>query len=869
MTRFLALFGLLIGLLAVAPAQPHAQDSAKTPPAVKAREFTDEEVAAADKVRLALSAQDLVLYNGLRYLLRPAYETELFAGRRYRPGGLASLETASTEPMTMAEHLRLWAVLQSGMELGQALENEITRLLLSTRDSGAQLAGIGVEMATLRAVYLRGDAVRSAAIAARAKELLAQARKLAVLTSQKSPFVQGAVIYPQWFGFQLWRSVIMRAALDLGLEADGRDWESDLRDLLRCWNKEKGWTMSKAQARSVNGDLHTNLMALTTLQLAAGAPDKTLSKALQSEIKKKLDDAPALLARLDREYETEGFADARLLLLQSMGDLAPQGVAGDPWREKLRRQGVANAEISGAFVARSGLQSDLFGTVTNTSRGSRTCMETALVLIALSGGLHATGKGPLAGQGLAGTGRVLYALSVWQASSARQEAGDFQGRVNAAIADGCDFIAASQLPNGSFPGTHAASLGNHAACVLTLMHGGWDRKGPVISNGLKYMLENRVAPSGTYANALALMAFQEYYIREQRENGLLGAESPAEFEAARGKVLAALDPDHRKFCEDLLKEIDSAASKKGGWGYTGVAGGRTSSVPSGNYADNSCSQYALLGYKAASMLGLRVDSKVFSDEANRLLRQYGPSKEMPEVEFVYEPDAKDGDEGERKTKARSETRKGTIQPGGWSYSQEWRDGGNLQMTAAGISSLTVCMDELKVRGKLGRDLAWRIALTIHGAQHFMAAQYYKPANFENEERNVLTQSGDGMGGYYNLYSVERACMLAGLSRIGSDSVDWYQIGANALLDAQQDDGSWDGNVWWSRNADQPQVRGMINTCMAILFLRQASLPVITEHKKREKEREEREKQPPEAPRSPITPGPKEKSPAPGPAGEGK
>lgn len=849
---------MLTVLTALAPAQTGAQEAkpAGDPTPAKAREFTKEEVESADKVRLALSSEELVLFNGLRYLMRPGYEAELFAGRRYRPGGLPSIEETTTEPMGMAEHLRLWAVLQSGMELGQAVENEITRLLLSTRDNNALLAGIGIEMATLRAVHLRGDATRAASVAARAKDLLAQSRKLAGLTSQKSPYVQGAFIYPQWFGFQLWRAVIVRCALEMGLDVDGQQWEADLRDLLRCWTKDKGWTMQKVQSRSVNGDLHTNLMALAALQLAHGAPDKTLSKTLQTEIGKKLEDAPALLARLDREYEAEGFADARLLLLHSIGDLAPQAVNAADWRAKARRQGMAGAEASGAFAARSGLQADLFGPVPNTSRGSRTCMETALVLIGLSGGLLPAGKAPLAGQSLPATGRVLYALSLWQASNARQEGGDFQGRVNAAIADGCDFIAASQLPNGSFPGTHATSLGNHAACVLTLLHGGWDRKSPVIQNGLKYILENRVAPSGTYANALALMMFQHYYIREQRENGLLGADTPAEFETARGKVLAAMEPDHRKFCEDLLKELDTAASKKGGWGYNGVAGGRTGSVPSGNYADNSCSQYALLGYKAASMLGLRVDSKVFADEANRLLRQYGPSKDMTELEFVYEPDAKDGDDTERKTKARGETRKGTIQPGGWSYSPEWRDGANLQMTAAGISSLTVCMDELKVRGKLGRDMAWRIALTIHGAQHFMAAQYYKPADFENETRNMLTQSGDGMGGYYNLYSVERACMLAGFSRIGTD-VDWYRIGADALLDTQQDDGSWDGNSHWGRNADQPRVRGMVNTCMAILFLRQAAMPVITEHKKREKERE---KQPPETPRSPVTPGPKDKAP---------
>jgi hypothetical protein len=65
--------------------------------------------------------------------------------------------------------------------------------------------------------------------------------------------------------------------------------------------------------------------------------------------------------------------------------------------------------------------------------------------------------------------------------------------------------------------------------------------------------------------------------------------------------------------------------------------------------------------------------------------------------------------------------------------------------------------------------------------------------------------------YYFLFSLERVAVAYGLETVGDK--DWHQWGADALLAAQNPDGSWTGRY--------PE--GGADTCFAILFLRRANL----------------------------------------------
>jgi len=362
-------------------------------------------------------------------------------------------------------------------------------------------------------------------------------------------------------------------------------------------------------------------------------------------------------------------------------------------------------------------------------------------------------------------------------------------------------------------------------------------------------MERRVE-DGYYQNydaGIALMAFQKYYEPEQLNAGMLNAEDAREFEAARARVWALVTPGHQQTVKKLVKFIDDAhvGGEKGGFGY----GGTRDSL--GTHCDNSNSQYSVLGYKAASLLGAELDAAVFAREAQRLIDQYGEDTRLEPVDYIHGADERDGDDNERKKrKSRATGAKLSIRPGGWSYACDKGYASSIQMTAAGISSLFICLDELKLRGKLKQKMAEQIGLHIRGAEGWLRHNYYTAQTVGKDQRNDWAGTTDGWGFYYNIYAVERGCVLAGIRKLEGE-VDWYRIGADFLLDEQNADGSWGRPPRQLRGREGDELQ-LVNTCMAILFLKLAAMPVITEHKKREQERLEREAADSPEPKNPVT-----------------
>ncbi|MCB9935700.1 MAG: hypothetical protein H6840_08415 [Planctomycetes bacterium] len=843
---FTSLFAALL-VCALCVRRPVAQDTEKAKDTDdKPREFSEEEFRAADNLRLTLSTEQQLLYNGLRYLMRPAFEAELMKGRRYQPCTLPPFEDKTEGPLDLLETLRFWAVLQSGMPVTGAMDRQLQRLLdtpLPAADNG--LAVSGVRVLALRAAFLRAELGRGDEIRQRVKALLSAADACKDATSDRSPLLSNDAIQPRWFANHMWRALLMRAGLELGLEIDDRLWEKDLRALTATYVKDRGWTSYKRAMQSPTYDLHTNIISLCALGLARGAPEEAIGETVLRAMEKKYANAPRLLARLETEYESEPWVGSRLLLLHSLApDCAPERKSADTWRADLTRQGVAVTEPAGLVWMRHALAEEIGLCEPGWTRAEGTVCETALTCLGLSGGLFATGKAPLAGRELGTIGRILYAFALLHANRARQGGSDFDSRVNFAIQDGAAWLASIQEAEGGFPGVYKQNPGNSAYCLLAMMHGGIPRDDEAVKRGIKWILEKGIVGYySTYDVAAMLMCLQKYYEPEQRQAGILYIDTAAEFEEARRKVWGSLDKEHARFIEKLVKFLDGAnvGGTRGGWGY-----GQVVARGGNDHSDNSCSQYAVLGYKAASLLGAELSTKVFEEEAERLISQYWEDERYDPVEYEHQADDREGDESERKSRKTKSSFSSKIKPGGWSYMCGTRQGASLQLTAAGISSLTICMDELKVRGKLKEKLAQKIGLTIRGAEGWMRRNYYKPEQFTGAG-NQLASTGDGWGIYYNLYSVERGCVLAGIRKLEGET-DWYMIGAEALIDNQNTEGSWGG----TRNlpAANRDLRQVINTCLAILFLKRAAMPVITEHKKREQEAEEEKKK--DEPKNPVT-----------------
>lgn len=184
------------------------------------------------------------------------------------------------------------------------------------------------------------------------------------------------------------------------------------------------------------------------------------------------------------------------------------------------------------------------------------------------------------------------------------------------------------------------------------------------------------------------------------------------------------DPAYQRVAADLSRRLLRYQFPNGGWG------------------DNSRTQFALLGLKAARDMGLDVPDEVF-ERARR---------------FV---------EG------------GQNADGGWSYypgdARSWGS-----MTVAGCSGLFICGDTL---------FNGRNACDMHGL-----ADRRLSRGLEWLANNFSVRTNPGHNGYlfYYLYGLERVGMLLAQRTMGGH--DWYREGAAFLIRTQSPDGSWSGEM---------------------------------------------------------------------------
>jgi hypothetical protein len=182
------------------------------------------------------------------------------------------------------------------------------------------------------------------------------------------------------------------------------------------------------------------------------------------------------------------------------------------------------------------------------------------------------------------------------------------------------------------------------------------------------------------------------------------------------------DPAHRRLTERMVSALMNAQKSDGGWG------------------DNSRTQFALLGLKAAHDLGVPVPPDVF-----KRARRYVEAGQIKE-------------------------------DGSWGYTPG-AGSGYGSMTAAGITSLFIINEQAnkqnRVCGSAVDDTRIRTALDWLGGRF-----------------SVQTNPGTNSNHYYYLYALERIGVLTGQKLIGGH--DWYREGAEYVLRHQGPDGSWRG-----------------------------------------------------------------------------
>lgn len=319
-------------------------------------------------------------------------------------------------------------------------------------------------------------------------------------------------------------------------------------------------------------------------------------------------------------------------------------------------------------------------------------------------------------------------------------------QVRKSIDRGIKFLR-DQQQNGSWE-SEWASTGWPNGCtsltLLALLNAGVKPEDPVIQRGLEYLRaktpsDEKDMDAKVYVVGLMAMVFAE---------------------AGQNVDLIRI--------EKCVKWLINARTFDGngnllGWGY----GMR--STP----ADNSNSQYALLGLHAGQAAGVKVPREVWKS-----IQQFYIDSKKPD--------------------------------GGWIYRDSPVSSPSLTMTTAGLCGLLIAGMELNA----GRE----IFLADGGVKN--CGKYDENPHIGQAlgwvTRHFTYDLSNGRN-FYNFYGIERTGRLSGLRFIGEH--DWYREGCVRLVKMQKDNGAWQVNALFDNMA-------IVSTSFALLFLSKGRTPIL-------------------------------------------
>ncbi len=319
-------------------------------------------------------------------------------------------------------------------------------------------------------------------------------------------------------------------------------------------------------------------------------------------------------------------------------------------------------------------------------------------------------------------------------------------KVRDSIKRGVQFLKKNQNPQGNWEGLVLNFLadmegGSTALVTLALLNCGEKPDDPAMAKALDYLAG--LPARKTYVAGLQNMVFAE---------------------AKRPKDLPIIQRNADWLIERALG-YDGGAGQLGGWSYPGSPG---------SPADNSNTQYALLGLYAAKQAGAKIDDKHWKA-----------------IQDYY-----------TRTQAKS---------GFWKYRNGGLDNGeSFTMTVAGVCGLLIAgmgLDQSAQQLDLASGVAANCGLydeddAVARGMNWIGAKF----NFDQ-----------GTSIAYNVYGIERLGRLSGQRFLGKH--DWYRAGCQFLLGKQENDGSI--NV--GNGLDGSEI---LSTAFSLLFLSKGRTPVL-------------------------------------------
>ncbi len=292
--------------------------------------------------------------------------------------------------------------------------------------------------------------------------------------------------------------------------------------------------------------------------------------------------------------------------------------------------------------------------------------------------------------------------------------------------------------------------GQSALAMLALLTSGVPANDPIIQRALPYLRD--LPPTSVYVVSLQTIVLSE--IAENRDLAMI-----------------------QRNVDWLIQRRITRNGNLQGWTYKG--GGET-------HADNSNTQYALLGLWAGRNAGAKIDRKIWED-----IQQY----------YI-----------ENQEKSNKSAR-------GWAYDERTSQVTSHTMTVAGVAGLYIAgiglgtgNQKLDEKTGIARDCGnYDNEKAIRAGLNWLAKNY--------------TFTNHAQARYYNIYGIERVGRLSGQRFFGDH--DWYREGCEILTGVnprypeliQKNDGSW-GGIGVIDNMT------IVSTSFSMMFLAKGRTPIL-------------------------------------------
>ncbi len=340
-------------------------------------------------------------------------------------------------------------------------------------------------------------------------------------------------------------------------------------------------------------------------------------------------------------------------------------------------------------------------------------------------------------------------------------------KVRKAIDNGVRYLKKQQSPQGNWEGIVIGFLanmegGSTALATLALLNCGVKPEDPAVAGAIEYL--RTLPPKKTYVVALSNMVFAE--ARQKKDIPLI--QTNADW-LIRHSLGWRVDADGR------------VSGTLNGWSY-----------PENQMADNSNTQYALLGLYAAKQAGAKINQDVWKG-----------------IQEYY---------------TRTQTQAGGT-TGFWTYYNDRRsESPSMSMTVAGVCGLLIARmgldeneHELDPITGVARNCGVYSENTALAKGMNWVAENFVPRKLPNGE--IVDRFFSPKSTYYNIYGMERLGRLSGRQYIGK--ADWYREGCEKLIAIQAKTG--DGSF---RGGTQVDGAGHLSTAFALLFLSKGRTPVL-------------------------------------------